>query len=70
MSMIEYNLMRGKKSVPAPRATDSVAPRDAQRGVRERDIFRRIRNKDVCMVARQLATLLRAGMPLLPALSA
>ena len=62
--------MRGKKSVPATRATDSVAPCNAQRGVRERDIFRRIRTKDVCMVARQLATLLRAGMPLVPALSA
>ena len=35
-----------------------------------RDIFRRIRTKDVCRIARQLATLLRAGMPLVPALSA
>lgn len=68
--MTEYNLLRGKKSVPASRATDSAASRNAQRGVRERDIFRRIRTKDVCMVARQLATLLRAGMPLVPALSA
>jgi len=70
VSMTEYNLLRGKKSVPARQATDSVAPRKAKQGVRERDIFRRIRTKDVCMVARQLATLLRAGMPLVPALSA
>lgn len=34
------------------------------------DIFKRVRTKDVCRLARQLATLLRAGMPLVPALSA
>ncbi len=35
-----------------------------------RDVVRRIRPTDVCRIARHLATLLRAGMPLLPALSA
>jgi general secretion pathway protein F len=35
-----------------------------------KDIFRRARTKDVCRIARQLASLLRAGMPLVPALSA
>jgi general secretion pathway protein F len=34
-----------------------------------KDIFRRTSTKDVCRIARQLATLLRAGMPLVPALS-
>jgi len=43
---------------------------DARRTSHERDLFRRIRTRDVCSVARQLATLLRAGMPLVPALSA
>jgi general secretion pathway protein F len=36
----------------------------------ERDILRRIGTKDVCRLARQLAMLLQAGMPLVPALSA
>jgi len=35
-----------------------------------RDVLRRISTKDICRVTRQLATLLRAGMPLVPALSA
>lgn len=35
-----------------------------------KDIFRRARTKDVCRIARQLTSLLRAGMPLVPALSA
>jgi general secretion pathway protein F len=43
---------------------------DTRQKTYERDIFRRIRTRDVCRIARQLATLLRAGMPLVPALSA
>jgi len=35
-----------------------------------KDIFRMTSTKDICRIARQLATLLRAGMPLVPALSA
>jgi general secretion pathway protein F len=36
----------------------------------QRDLFKRIRTKDICLVTRQLSTLLKAGMPLVPALSA
>lgn len=56
MPLIESNLLTDDKVLTA-----SVAGRD---------IFKRIRTRDVCGVTRQLATLLRAGMPLVPALSA
>jgi len=36
----------------------------------QRDLFKRVRTKDICLVTRQLSTLLKAGMPLVPALSA
>jgi len=36
--------------------------------IHERDIFKRIRPRDVCLLIRHLATLLRAGLSLLPAL--
>ncbi|HUU19393.1 MAG TPA: type II secretion system F family protein [Sedimentisphaerales bacterium] len=70
MSVVEYNLLSNKKSVPMYQAAGSGEHADTQQKRYERDIFRRIRTKDVCRVARQLATLLRAGMPLVPALSA
>lgn len=35
-----------------------------------RDILKRIRTKELCMFTQQLAMLLKAGMPLVPALSA
>ncbi len=70
MSVVEYNLLSDKKSAPIPQAASSGGRADAQHKTYERDIFRRIRTRDVCSIARQLATLLRAGMPLVPALSA
>ena len=70
MSVIEYKLSSDKKSVQPCETTESNASADTQKTTVERDIFRRIRTKDVCSVARQLATLLRAGMPIVPALSA
>ena len=70
MSVVEYNFIDEKKSVPAKQATGSSSRVDKKHKAHERDIFRRIRTRDICMVARQLATLLRAGMPLVPALSA
>jgi len=70
VSVVEYNLLSDKKSVPMHQAADSGERADTQQKRYERDIFRRIRTRDVCRVARQLATLLRAGMPLVPALSA
>jgi type II secretory pathway component PulF len=42
----------------------------AERTSSSRDLFKRVRTADICRFARQLATLLRAGMPLVPALSA
>jgi general secretion pathway protein F len=43
---------------------------DTNANTYRKDIFRRTRTRDICRIARQLATLLRAGMPLVPALSA
>ncbi len=70
MSVVEYNLLSDKKSAPMHQAAGSDERADTQHKTYERDIFRRIRTRDVCRIARHLATLLRAGMPLVPALSA
>lgn len=70
MSVVEYNLINEKKSAQADQSAGSRSSADKKHKANERDIFRRIRTRDICMVARQLATLLRAGMPLVPALSA
>lgn len=82
MQLVENNL-QSESSVPLTKAEmkkfaqnlqnsldrdSSSADTDAK--AYRRDIFRRTRTKDVCRVARQLATLLRAGMPLVQALSA
>ncbi|MHC4587209.1 MAG: type II secretion system F family protein [Planctomycetota bacterium] len=80
MSVAEYNL-QAEKSAPssqmAQRETgDHVSCIDtrnnscADTNTYRKDIFRRTRTRDICRIARQLATLLRAGMPLVPALSA
>jgi len=70
VSVVEYNLLNEKKLAPVPQVAGSRDCADKKHKTHERDIFRRIRTKDVCRVARQLATLLRAGMPLVPALLA
>ena len=64
MSVAEYKWLDEKKPVSRPSAAD------VRKVSHERDLRSRIRTRDVCSVARQLATLLRAGMPLVPALSA
>lgn len=82
MSVIDYKL-KAKNTFPASNVSDKghkenlphYEERDSygtdnNREAFSRDIFRRTRTKDVCRIARQLATLLRAGMPLVPALSA
>ena len=82
MSVVDYNLLN-EKSVPASqvaqREPERNLPRlenrdnsyaDTNEKVYRRDLFKRTNTKDVCRIARQLATLLRAGMPLVPALSA
>ena len=68
--MVEYNLLNEKKSGLVHQAAGSHTYADKKLKMHERDIFRRVRTRDVCRIARQLATLLRAGMPLLSALSA
>ena len=70
MSVVEYNLLSDKKPAQTHQAADNDGSAGTQQKSYERGIFRRIRTRDVCRVARQLATLLRAGMPLVPALSA
>jgi general secretion pathway protein F len=82
MSVAEYNI-QVEKSVPssqmARRETDdhmscmenrNNSGVDTNANTYRKDIFRRTRTRDICRIARQLATLLRAGMPLVPALSA
>ncbi len=69
MSVVKSKWLSDSKPITKAQAKSrSVA--DARPTGRERDLFRRIRTRDVCSVARQLATLLRAGMPLVPALTA
>jgi general secretion pathway protein F len=70
VSVVEYKILNEEKTVQTHQTVDTDARTDAQQQATERDIFRRIRTKDVCCVARQLATLLRAGMPIVPALLA
>jgi general secretion pathway protein F len=70
VSMVEYNFLDGKKSASMHKAAGSSRRAETQQKAYERDIFKRVRTKDVSGVARQLATLLRAGMPLVPALLA
>ncbi|MFC1739231.1 type II secretion system F family protein [Planctomycetota bacterium] len=70
MSVVEYNLLSDKKSIPTHQAADGHCAADTKEKIYERDIFKRVRTRDLCILARQLATLLRAGMPLVPALSA
>ena len=69
MPVVEHNLLV-EKQVPPSR----TAPRDnlaaAQPKAPANDILRRIGTGDISRVTRQLATLLRAGMPLVPALTA
>ena len=82
MSVTEYNL-QAEKSVPssqmAPRKTDdrmscletrNIGCADTNASTYGKGIFRRTGTRDICRIARQLATLLRAGMPLVAALSA
>ena len=70
MSVVEYKLLSDEKSVQPHQTPESDGCSDAQPKTYERDLFKRIRTRDICSIVRQLATLLRAGMPLVPALSA
>lgn len=69
MSVAEYKWLGDKKPVTGSRAVETGRA-ETRRAGHDRDILSRIRTRDVCSAARQLATLLRAGMPLVPALTA
>lgn len=69
MSVVEYNLL-SDKSVPTPQMAENDNRADTEERTYRRDIFKRIRTREICRIARQMAMLLRAGMPLVPALSA
>jgi general secretion pathway protein F len=66
MPTTEYKLLNDK-SAQTRRATAGSRSSAAKR---KADICSRVRTADLCAVTRQLATLLRAGMPVVPALSA
>jgi len=82
MSVAEYNL-QAEKSVPSSQMapgktsgrmscleTRKIRCADTNEGTYGKGIFTRAGTRDICRIARQLATLLRAGMPLVAALSA
>ncbi len=70
MSTVEYNFLGNKKSALIHKVAGDSSRADTKPIKYERGVFKRVRTKDVCGIARQLATLLRAGMPLVPAISA
>lgn len=70
MPIAENNFLGSENSAPTHHTIARAARSDAQPKAYERDVFKRIRTADVCRVSRHLATLLRAGMPLVPALTA
>jgi len=70
MRIAENNFLDGENSTLTHQINARTARADTQPKAYGRDVFRRIRTADVCRVSRHLATLLRAGMPLVPALTA
>ncbi|MFC1635001.1 type II secretion system F family protein [Planctomycetota bacterium] len=70
MSIAEDNFLGGENSALTHQTIARAARADTQPKAYGRDVFKRIRTADVCRVSRHLATLLRAGMPLVPALTA
>ncbi len=69
MSVAEYNLVKDS-SVSTHQVDKKYSYIDAEKRTHKRDISRVISAKDLCMLARQLSTLLRAGLPIVPALFA
>jgi len=66
---VESSLLKYKRASSNKPARRQGHYRDVQQ-IPKTDIAVRVSSKDVCRLTRQLATLLRAGMPLVPALSA
>jgi len=69
MPVAEYNVLV-EEPVAASVALRSDGRPVPPRKMPARDVLARISTKDLCRTTRQLATLLRAGMPVVPALSA
>ncbi len=69
MSVTESNLIT-EKSESISQAADRDGRPDVALGAGARELSARIKKRDICALTRQLATLLHAGMPLVPALSA
>lgn len=69
MSVVLYDLQSDEKTNRTRQKTGADSPTDTRQQTAERPILKKIRTKDICTLAHQLATLLRAGMPLVPALS-
>lgn len=69
MSVVQYNVL-SDKPVPMPQVAGSSDRTGTEEKTYKRDILKRVGTRDVCRLTRQLATLLRAGLPLVPALSA
>ena len=69
MSAVESKLL-SERLTAAQQMAESGSPADKAEPASKRDNVERVSAGDVCRIARQLATLLRAGMPLVPALSA
>jgi general secretion pathway protein F len=70
MRIAEDNSLSSEDSTLAHQTIARTARADTQSKAYGRDVFKRIRTADVCRLSRHLATLLRAGMPLVPALTA
>jgi type II secretory pathway component PulF len=69
MSVDVYNLQNEETSSRSQLPSASDMHSDTKPKTPQPQVSKKIADKDICMLARQLATLLRAGMPLVPALS-
>jgi general secretion pathway protein F len=73
MSAVESGLLTDEKAPTESVSIFDSLRRSAPEGDKrhgEKDLLKRIGTKELCTLTRQLAILLRAGMPLVPALSA
>lgn len=70
MPLVEHSLLSAGKLIRTRSAANGHSTADAEEKTRQEDTFIRVSTKNLCTLSRQLATLLRAGMPLSHALSA